>query len=478
MKQKKRNAWQRIGLSARELADVVTFDCEPVLETRIEALAVRDSKFWLAYGDLVQPEFFATDMARHFMRLVHDYSEGTTVPDHPIARDLALRSPLVPDAQRSDLLMHIDLVYSQPLTAIAYTTALVKDMARKRAMRGAVVRIAQLNEASDPNSDPTDEIEQVMQAALSIGARDSNPVIDFKTDFHLLPQWVSGAAAVPTFIPALDTALCGGLVKGELGVVLAPPHRGKSLTLVNLAIGAVSCARSVLYISLEDGVSGVGPRLYARITGTPVNTMRDNMAPLQSELRRLLPMFQGELKIVYRPPGKTSIRDIRSLLDRLNNESGFKPDVLIIDYADRLSAPRERSRDDLELTDIYMSLRCLGQEYDTATWTASQSKVAAFHKDIFDIDDAAGSQGKAAEADVIMIYCQTPEERLAGEARFHLGKTRNRSSGGVVHVHVNRATSTILEVPQAQLAGLVCNQKKQKKKINTPKPPPIGSPIP
>lgn len=473
-----RDAWAKLDITNRGVADALKFDCEPAMERRIEALAVRDQKFWIAFGDLLQAQFFGNELSQLFMEIVQGFSHGVAVPDHTAARDLALRSPDVPEKKRSALLAHIDAVYTEPLIGAVYTTTIVKDMARKRAIRAAVVCIAKLNERSG-GDDPTDEIVEVMQAALSIGSRNVNPTIDLQQDIHMLAQWVSayGRDSVPTFIDSLDQKLRGGLLPGELGVVLAPPHRGKSLSLVNFGAGALACGRSVLYLSLEDGLRGIIPRVYSRLTGIPTHSLNQNIGKVTAELQQLMPFFHASFRVAYRPPRRTGLRDIKALLEQLQATDGFRPELLIIDYADRLRPPRRRKDQWLELLDIYMDLCSFANENDIAIWTASQTGRGGFSKDVVDLDDFGGSFAKAAEASVVLAYCQTPKERDANEARYHLAKMRNRESGQVVHLYVNRETSTITEVPQINLGQLVWNQKKSQPQQGRP-PAVVASPFP
>jgi len=470
-----REIWEQIGLTERDLSETLAFDVDPGMELRIQAIAVRDHKFWMAYGDLLQPEFFGSPMAALFMRVVQEHAERLAPPDVVTARDLARRSPLVTDDKREELIAHIDSVYNQPIMAVAYVASAVVGMARKRAMRAAVVRIARLTEEYD---DQTEEIAAVMQAALSMSSRDPNPVVSINKDAHLLPQWIAayGRDAVPTLLPTLDRALRGGLLPGELGFVLAPPNRGKSLSLVNFAVCGMLSGRNVLYVSLEDGVSGIGPRIYTRLTGQPIETMDGDMSATLTGLQKMLPFCHGELKLVYRPPMRTGIMDLHTMLDRLEHADGFSPHLIVIDYADRLKPPRKRKDQWLELSEGYTALMGFAAERHVAIWTASQAKASAFKKKQMDLDDIAGAFAKAAEATVVLSYDQTDDEFVAGEARFRAAKMRNRKKGRVVHVYVNHDTCTLTEVPQGEIPLLVSTQRTT---ANAVKPAQAGpNPVP
>jgi replicative DNA helicase len=477
--------WKIIGLDKKRLGAVVGYGCDPAVEFQIEVLAVKDTTFWQAFGELIHPEFFANPEASLFMTLVHAYSETFhNPPDHTAARDLIQHTASIPERDRQALLSHADSVYQTPITNTAYLTKRVQEMARQRAVRAAVVKIAELNERApgteEEAAESTDEIAKVMGAALNLASRDVNPVYSTVKDHDQFISWASlyTDTAVPTMLPSLDRALRGGLLAGELGVVQAPPNRGKTLVLTNLATNAMISGHDTLLLSNEDGPVGLGPRICSKLTGVPTDDLKDNTGYVRDTMSKLLPMFRADLKVVYRPPGRTTINDIRALLDRLENTHKFRPKLLVIDYADRLKAPRKRKELWDELVDIYIELRLLAYERKIAIWTASQSNRGGFSKDVIDLDDVAGSFGKNAEADVVMAYCQTKEERDVGEGRLHLAKMRNRAAGKIIHLYVNGATSSIGEVPEDRIGTLVATKNKGKKKGSVHAGPatPTGTP--
>ena len=473
-----RSTWERIGIDRKRLASLLNFACDPALEQQIETLALKDFHFWLAHKELLQPEFFGNQLAGLLMTLVHFYDERYyATPDHTVARDMAAAMPQVPDNLRQPLLQHIDTVYTSAPTNSVYLSERVRELGRKRALRAAVVRVAELNEAATDDS-VLDTIQDVMSAALSLSVVDVNPVISVKNDFHTILNWCANSRddSVATMLPTVDQMLGGGILPGEIGLILAPPNRGKSLVLVNLACGAQAAGNDVLYISNEDGWKGIGPRVLSRMTGVPTSDIGKRGQDTETGLRTLFKMFNHDLRIVYRAPMRHGVPDIRALLDQLANKDHFKPKVVIIDYADRLRPSKKRKEKWDELVDIYIDLKALAEEKQVAIWTASQSNREGFGKDILDLDNTAGAFQKTGEADIVCAYCQTPDERDAGEARLHFCKLRNRASGKIIHVYVDRERSAVTEVPMDKIPTLVCARKKNKAaaQANTPPAAPTG----
>jgi replicative DNA helicase len=462
-----RDTWDRIGLSRDKLA-ALRFDCDPGLELRIVAQAVRDPRFWRGFGELLQPEFFSGEAASAFIRLVHDHVEKhTTPPDYVVAKDLVGRALGVADPVRPAVMQYVDAVFAEPLASRDYVVGVVREMARKRAVRAGILRVAELNERSD-GTDPTDEIAAVMAAVTALSVKEEHPVVSLRADaLRELPAISAGfgADAVATLLPSLDGALRGGLLPGEVGVVLAPPHRGKTLVLTNLAVGAVATGRDVLFVTLEDGVRGVLPRVVARLTGIPSaeQGVDARYVDVAQGLKAALRVFRGDVRVTYRAPRRTGIPELRAVLNEQAHANGWRPKLLVVDYADRLKAPQKRKDRWDELLDLYMELRAFAEEEGVALWTASQTKQEGFGKEVVDMDDFGGAFAKAAEADIVVTCSQTRAEKAVGEMRLYLAKARNRASGLMVPVYVDYPTSTLWEVPPDRLPTLVCNQRKAKR---------------
>lgn len=282
--------------------------------------------------------------------------------------------------------------------------------------------------AEDLREGHIDMMTSRLTEALRVGA-----TIDAVSMDALDPKLVAGVlddcqvGRVTTGYKSVDELMEGGLGAGELGVVLGPTSRGKSLVMQDLAVNAMRhrFGTNVEYISLEMSVPKIMRRFYSRITGIP----REDLGASKAVVERRLEIFQqktgSNLSCTYMPPNKTTVKDIAAHCKRAASH-GRKPDLLIIDYADLMKSAStsklaERRHD---LSEIYRDLSALAIELNIPIWTPSQTNRKGFSAPTVDIPDIAEDYGKATIADVVIALCQTDTERENNDMRLFLAKNR------------------------------------------------------
>jgi len=192
-----------------------------------------------------------------------------------------------------------------------------------------------------------------------------------------------------TFIDPLDN-LVHAIARKQLGLVLAPYGRGKSLFLLWLAFAYVYQHLNVLYITLEDSKDDVTDRLDSLITHIP---MKELINPDLEELsvkrfKQFRRFIRTNLKIVDGTEGGMSIDGIEKLVLQ-ERDSGFDVDAVIIDYDDEIVPPVRHKDRRFEFSDIYRSMRVMGARRNLFLWTASQSQRDTEQLKIISGDKAA-----------------------------------------------------------------------------------------
>jgi len=259
----------------------------------------------------------------------------------------------------------------------------------------------------------------------------------------LYEQWID---KVRTGWVHIDNHLNGGLGIGELGVIMAPSNRGKSVAMVNIAYGAAGLlsGKNVVLFTHEMHPKIYAKRFGARMTFKFPNRF-ENLGEYETEFleraRRLMP---GSVRIIGGAKKMTTMQ-IEDDLKRLIDE-GFKPDLLIDDYADLIIAPRTFKDRRFEYTATYEWLRALGEEYGFPCWTASQVGRNAYAKEIITEADIAEDIGKVNTADVVLAFCQTKEEQSKQRARFYLAKARDATRAEMFDMKYFPASQAIISI--------------------------------
>jgi hypothetical protein len=241
---------------------------------------------------------------------------------------------------------------------------------------------------------------------------------------------------LPTGIDELDIALGGGVERSSLAVFLGNPGDGKSLCLCHVASESILNGHSVAYVTLELSEAQIKQRVYANVLNMTPQEMLDS--PHEAVRRRMLldshvlhPL--GSFRVLYMTPRMGTVAQMRQWLKDLERDFNEHPEVLIVDYADKLSSKVGSDKSSYtEQGTVYDQLRNLVVERDGWGWTASQATGRAGRKKKLDIEDIADSMEKARICDTLIAICRGEDDVQQGTVRFRLPKRRN----GAAHAEV------------------------------------------
>ncbi len=254
---------------------------------------------------------------------------------------------------------------------------------------------------------------------------------------------------IPTGIGKIDEALEGGLGKGELGVIIGPTSFGKTSLTTAMSSHAACCGYKVLQIVFEDRIKQIQRKHIGRITGIEA---KDLSKPENIELvKETIANFpdkeklEKNLRIVKFPSGEKTARQIERFIRKLIN-SGFKPDLVIIDYFECLEHENDRTSSN-EFSQEGKTMRrfeAMAGELDIAIWIPSQGTKDSINLELVTMDKIGGSVKKAQIAHVIMSIARTVDDIAANKATIAILKNRAGKSGKVFNnVEFNNGTCRI-----------------------------------
>lgn len=207
--------------------------------------------------------------------------------------------------------------------------------------------------------------------------------------------------------PGAFGQMTGPVRRGDFILFLASAKAGKTTLLQQMGMwAAVGAHLNVLHISLEMLEEQVKDRYYSAFTAKPLSRYKgvktltlpyfteegrieyrdytpdlltpDDIVKKSFDLR--MQSKGGRFVVEARPQGQFSVRDVRILLDKYEAKYGIVFDVVLLDYADLLSAENTRLEERHKLNEIYKALRGLSQERGTAIITVSQGNRESFKK--------------------------------------------------------------------------------------------------
>jgi hypothetical protein len=146
-------------------------------------------------------------------------------------------------------------------------------------------------------------------------------------------------------------------------------------------------------------------------------------------------------------PSATNANAIRAYLKEFELKNGFIPDMLIVDYLDKMSPNEKISADNISEKDKLSSeqLNDIGFDYNMFIATASQQNRSAIDAQELNQSHIAGGLTKVNAVDIYISIILTPSMKAGGEVGFSFLKTRsNDGVGKTVYLRWEGRTLRIL----------------------------------
>jgi len=103
---------------------------------------------------------------------------------------------------------------------------------------------------------------------------------------------------------------------------------------------------------------------------------------------------------------------------------GFAPELIIIDYADKMVPIHKTDTLYRDMGIVYEELRELSAEYKAPIWTASQANRGAFKSEFIEGDELSDALTKGMEADFMISLSRRKEDILKSYVRWYIIKNR------------------------------------------------------
>jgi replicative DNA helicase len=278
-----------------------------------------------------------------------------------------------------------------------------------------------------------DGIKNLVESALKAG-NDKNIGHEYNKDIETRFR-EDARITIATPWDRINNLLQGGLGNGDFGLIFGNPGGGKSWSLVALGGYAVKMGYNVIHYTLELGEAYVGRRYDAFFSQVPVDKILQN----REKIEEIIPQLPGELIIKEFPTGRATMSTIESHISKIE-DSGIKPDLILIDYVDLLATRKKTADRKGEIDDIYTSTKGLARQLDIPIWSVSQVNRAGAKDDIVEGDKAAGSYDKIMITDVCISLSRKKADKVNGTGRFHIMKNRYGIDGLTFGVKVNAST--------------------------------------
>lgn len=400
------------------------------LEIKVLAI-VLTRKCYLRYKELIRPEFFKSLELRMIYKAIgklHEKFKRKRVLIKQVW--LTLEKQIDEDDVElfRKLLLKVKRENVDDEDIIEFT---LTKFAQESILKNSIGNVMQqLDSGTEVN---LDKLKIEVDHIVSLNGKQSNEVYKYMDEHKDRVDVKSEPPKVPTGISIqLDRSLNGGIAEGELGFVLAPPGRGKTLALVNIGATGLKLGKRVLHVTLEIKARIVAKRYDCCLTQSRFEDIREQPKRLEKRLEKLKGLG-AELNIQDYSYSHCGISELNSLIERMKDLNKM-PDILIIDYADLMVPPQNYKDSRHEVTKIFEELRILAGHYKIPVWTASQANRASLSRRIIGLESIAEAFAKANIADLVLALCQTEDEKDEKDMRIFVAKSRMGSTNPVIPV--------------------------------------------
>jgi len=283
--------------------------------------------------------------------------------------------------------------------------------------------------------------------------------IDLKRDALAILSKNTHYNMIPMCFPTFTAKTKGGPGAGDLVVVVAQSHLGKSMWLAAQANHAATQGKNVIYFSLETKGEQLTERVLAALTGIEQYKLKDH--PLK--VKDMLDTLPGNVKFIQFKATEAKVDLIKAKVEELK-AINFFPDMIIVDGLNQLKIQKGlsfgNSNDKFEY--LAEELRDMAFEYEIPLYTAFQSNRSGFANVVADEQTI----GKAIEVyqvcDVMIMLTQDPKMLESQECYATLLKNRLGAKNVMVLVHYDPSQCLFKEIREVQRSQVIDENTREK----------------
>ena len=316
------------------------------------------------------------------------------------------------------------------------------------------------------------DLHSEMSKILSIGTHDNifTGVYD-EFDETFSPESV---VHIPTGCKQIDDYLQGGIIKRNLVLVAASSGVGKTTVATALAHSAAINGFKVLQIFFEDNVSSIRRKTFGAITEIEARHIN---TPEYSEIAKNIAInyehkdaIKNNIKLCKLRNGEVTPAMMKHKIEQLI-DSGFTPDMILIDYFECAANPIITSiRDEWKLeTQKMREFENFCPDFNAAVVVFTQGTKQSAEGMLLTLDKIGGSAGKYQVGHMVMTINRTQKDADENRAELFIPKNREGKSGRIFRIKLNNG------IPKLEVDGLFDSVEdliaKQKEDANNIPPP-------
>ena len=395
----------------------------PDFQVRLVAQLIADTKFAESIIEIIDPNYFEDHSLKLIILTIKEaYQKHNVIPDIS-SLEIRLADAVMTEFQKTYTVGQLEKIKQANLNDGFLIQEKAMKFCKQEELKKSIKEIQLIIDKGDISR--YDECEEILKKALIHGENKDNGlnVLDnidsvLEDDFR---------KPIPTGIKGLDEVMDGGLSKGELALIVAPFGVGKTTMITKIANTAKDLGKNVLQIFFEDTPKIIQRKHLSCWSGYELNALSLH----KDELKTLIEKKKAEpgvLKLKKFPSDGTTVPIIRQYIRKLIG-SGFRPDVLLVDYIDCIQP--SKNFDDVYAGEgsVMRQFETLLFEFNIAGWTAVQGNRSSIKAEVVEADQIGGSIKKGQIGHFIVSIAKSLDQKENGTATMAILKSRFGKDG-------------------------------------------------
>ena len=185
-------------------------------------------------------------------------------------------------------------------------------------------------------------------------------------------------------------------------------------------------------------------RFSAQLSQIPHDNLKLYTDELKKSVQEIEKSINSKLIIKEYPPKAVTVRQIEAYINKLRH-SGFKPDVVVIDYLNLINPSTKNLNSYESVKEIAEQLRAMAFKFNIPVVSASQVNRTGHGKADPGMENISESIGLPATCDVLCALWQEDTDRTLGILNMSIKKNRFGANFGAWAFKVKYETLTLKE---------------------------------
>jgi len=393
-------------------------------QIRLITQIITDKSFANSIIDILDPNYFEDSWLKVVVSTIKNAKEEYDIIPDMNSLESRILETITVDTLRKQAISVLRKVREGDLNDTLWVQDMAMKFCKQQELKKSIIEINKIISLGDINN--YDQCEAILRKALEKGDNKDGGLDVFDNIENVLD--VDFRKPIRTGINGLDDIMDGGLSKGELAVILAPFGVGKTTMITKLANTAMLDGHKVLQIFFEDNEKVIQRKHIACWTNIDLNSLSLNQERITEMIGNLKEDHLNRLRLKKFSSDGTTIPMIRQYIRKLI-ASGFKPDIILLDYIDCVTPSRKFDDVNAGEGNVMRQFETMLSELDMAGWTAVQGNRSSISAEVVEANQMGGSIKKGQIGHFIVSIAKTLDQKEDGTATMAVLKSRFGKDG-------------------------------------------------